>query len=162
MCLYIRAEGKDIHCLSPVTVDGRAGLEEGLGNIHSSYSQCCPSGIPTHYHEAPKGTSLSSPASFRAEPRLEVHTSSLCWISAPQGAALCLTAELARGVRVAPGEESPSQWGHAEVTSCEHWGTPRCCRSSLHTLSPQMQLPSLCQRVTPSQLNCSPTQGCKG
>lgn len=51
--------------LSPLKADGGSGPGEGLGSIHGSCSLCCPSGISTHSPEAPKGTSLSSPASSR-------------------------------------------------------------------------------------------------
>lgn len=45
------------------------------------------------------------------------------------------------GVGVTPGQESLSFWGHAGVTSRKHWGTPRLCRSSWHTLSPRKAFP---------------------
>lgn len=136
----------------PLGSMGGPGLRKDLGTFRARIPGAAPQGYPATAMRLPK-----------EHPCLLLHPSGLS-----QGLKSthhlfaehlggCTTAALARGVGVPAGQESPGWWGHAEVTRCKHWGTPWCCRSSLHTLSPQTAAAFLCQCATPS-----PTQGCQG
>lgn len=83
--IYAGQKQNQLHCLPPLKADGGTGGEEGLGSTHSSRALCCPSGIVTHWCEAPKGVSLSSPAPFRAAPWAVCSMHHLFGISAFQG-----------------------------------------------------------------------------